>query len=339
MLRTVKPKNARAKRALQARESKEVEDPRTAIFVKGTHAGEKVHGAMKELMALKRPHAISFSRKNAVRPFEDASPLEFWAQKNDASLFVVGQSTKKRPDGMTFVRTYDARVLDMCEVGVDKWVSMSEFKTPKSTPGHKPLMHFASELFDSHPRLIQLKSMLMDFFNGEVIDSVCLAGLEHVISVSLAPTPPSLNSATPADTLQASTSKQDAELPRVHVRAYTVRLLASGTRTPRVELAPMGPSMDLSLRRHAAADPEMLKQAMRRPRLRKQDAAKGLGKKRKNVELDEMGDVRGRIHVAKQDLAKLQTRRMKGLKPARDVAGDGDESDGPGQRRKRRRSE
>lgn len=79
-------------------------------------------------MALKRPNAISFSKKNAVRPFEDASSLEFWAQKNDASLFVVGQSTKKRPHGLTFVRMFDHRVLDMCEVGIEGWKSMADFK-------------------------------------------------------------------------------------------------------------------------------------------------------------------------------------------------------------------
>lgn len=37
---------------MQAREAKEVEDPRTAIFVKGTHAGEKVNAVMKELVRL-----------------------------------------------------------------------------------------------------------------------------------------------------------------------------------------------------------------------------------------------------------------------------------------------
>ncbi|KAI0761533.1 Brix-domain-containing protein [Trametes elegans] len=319
MLRTVKPKNARSKRALQAREPKEVEDPRTAVFVKGTHTGEKVNGVMKELMALKRPHAISFSKKNTVRPFEDASSLEFWAQKNDASLFLVGQSTKKRPDGLTFVRMFDYRVLDMCEFGVDMFKSMAEFKTPKATPGHKPLLHFASELFESHPRFVQLKSMLIDFFNGEVIDQICLAGIEHVISISLGPTPPSLNAAT--TTLGASTSsapESTASLPKVHIRAYTIRLLASGTRIPRVELTPMGPFMDLTLRRHQEADPELLKQAMKRPKVRKQDVEKGLGKKRKNLEVDEMGDLRGRIHVGKQDLSRLQTRKMKGLKSGRD---------------------
>lgn len=79
-------------------------------------------------MALKRPHAVSFSKKNAIRPFEDASSLEFYANKNDASLFVIGQSTKKRPNGMVFVRMFDGRVLDMCEVGVEDWKSMNEFK-------------------------------------------------------------------------------------------------------------------------------------------------------------------------------------------------------------------
>lgn len=56
-----KPKNARSKRVMQARESKEVEDPRTAIFVKGTHPGEKAGGVMKELVrAFKPPLVYAF---------------------------------------------------------------------------------------------------------------------------------------------------------------------------------------------------------------------------------------------------------------------------------------
>jgi len=45
-----KPKNARSKRALGVREPKEVEDPRTVIFVRGTHTGEVVNGVMKDLV-------------------------------------------------------------------------------------------------------------------------------------------------------------------------------------------------------------------------------------------------------------------------------------------------
>jgi ribosome production factor 2 len=81
-------------------------------------------------MLLKRPHAISFSKKNVIHPFEQdgVSSLEFWSSKNDATFFVVGTSTKKRPDGLTFARTFDGKVLDMCEVGVKNFVPMADFK-------------------------------------------------------------------------------------------------------------------------------------------------------------------------------------------------------------------
>jgi len=282
-------------------------------------------------MSLKRPHTIAFNKKNDIRPFDASSTaiasLEFWTVKNDASLFVIGQTTKKRPHGLTFVRMYDSKVLDMIEVGVDGMISMSEFKaslerffvlldahflslqkTPKATPGHKPLLHFASELFDSHPRFIQLKSMLISFFNGEEIESICLPGIEHVISITCGPTPSSLISTA------ASSQEDTSSLPKVHIRAYTIKLLASGTRIPRVELVPMGPSIDFTMRRHLPADVDLLKQALKRPKIKKTDIEKGLGKKIKNKDVDDMGDLRGRVHIAKQDLNKLQMRKMKGLK-------------------------
>ena len=79
----------------------------------------------------------------------------------------------------------------------------------------------------------------------------------------------------------------------------------------------MGPRIDLSVRRMQTADEEMMKYAMKRAKLVKGDVEKGLGKKRKNVETDEMGDKVGRIHLGKQDLGKMQGRKMKGLKVAR----------------------
>jgi len=83
-------------------------------------------------MALKRPYTIAFNKKNLIRPFDadstSGASLEFWASKNDASLFVVGQTTKKRPHGLTFVQMFDGKVLDMTEVGVESWVGMAEFK-------------------------------------------------------------------------------------------------------------------------------------------------------------------------------------------------------------------
>ena len=42
-------------------------------------------------------------------------------------------------------------------------------------------------------------------------------------------------------------------------------------------------------------------------------------KQRKNVETDVVGDKIGRIHLGRQDLSELQTRKMKGLKRSRDM--------------------
>lgn len=53
-------------------------------------------------------------------------------------------------------------------------------------------------------------------------------------------------------------------------------------------------------------------------------------KQKKNVETDVVGDKVGRIHLGRQDLGNLQTRKMKGLKRGRDgddevIREDGDD--------------
>jgi ribosome production factor 2 len=182
---------------------------------------------------------------------------------------------------------------------------MTVLQTPKCTPGHRPLLHFASDLFSAHPTLEQLRSAFFSLFVTPSAEPVHLAGLEHVISIALGPAPEgvALSAETPA-----------TQLPPVHVRVYTLSLKRSGTRVPTVALVPMGPALDMRIRRARAADPELMKLALRRPKLGKKDVAAGLGKRKKNIEVDELGDLRGRVHVARQDLGKLQTRKMKGLK-------------------------
>lgn len=305
MLRTVKPKNARVKRALEEREPKVVENEKTAVFVRGQQTSEKVRAAMKDLYALKRPNAINFSRKNDIHPFEDAASLEFWAGKNDASLFVTGLHSKKRPNNLVFTRMFDGRVLDMMELGIEDIKEMSEFQSVKASIGVRPLMVFHSDLFDTHPTYQQLKSFFLDFYNGHALPEIPLAtGIEHVISITAGP------------------ASDETPLPKLHFRVFTIKMLASGSRVPRVQLTAMGPNIDFSVRRLQEPDDEMMKAALKRPKLAKTDVEKGLGKKRKNIETDEMGDRVGKIHLKKQDLSKMQGRKMKGLKVRRTDATD-----------------
>lgn len=128
MISIAKPRNARSKRALQKREAKEYESCKTAIFVRGPHSSEKVSTALKEFSSLKKPHSIPFNKKNEIVPFEDASSLEFFGKKNDASLFLLANHQKKRPNNLTFARLFDGNVLDMYEMGIVEAKGHDAFK-------------------------------------------------------------------------------------------------------------------------------------------------------------------------------------------------------------------
>ncbi len=71
----------------------------------------------------------------------------------------------------------------------------------------------------------------------------------------------------------------------------------------------------------------MLNQALRRPKTQAEKNRQGKEGVKKNIETDDMGDTVGRIHVGKQDLSGLQTRKMKGLKKHLDPNGSDDEED------------
>lgn len=180
---------------------------------------------------------------------------------------------------------------------------------------------------------------MIDFFHGQEVDRINLAGLEHVISCTVgsqADQDPasalSSGSALPTQqavtdvTAEASTSSSRAatsasssasnQLPLIHFRTFTTKLLNSGTRIPLLALEQAGPSFDFRLRRTQPADADVWKSAIKKQAKKALPAGQVAGKKRKdrNVDIDEMGDKVGRIHVGKQDLSKLQTRKMKGLK-------------------------
>lgn len=294
MIRTVKPKNARAKRALDKRESKLVENVKQALFVPGKTSNKLLHDAMVDLSALKKPDIKRFSKKNDVRPFEDFEPLEFFSEKNDCSLIVLSSHSKKRKNNLTFVRTFGYKIYDMIELQIaENYKLLSDFRKQTFTVGLKPMFSFQGSAFDTHPVYMHIKSLFLDFFRGQTTDLQDVAGLQHVISL----------------TVQGDF--QDGEqLPNVLFRVYKLRTYRSeqgGKKLPRVELDEVGPRLDFKIGRIHTPSPEMVKEAHKKAKQLEVKVAK-------NVEIDIMGDKIGRVHVGKQDLGQLQTRKMKGLK-------------------------
>ena len=290
-LTKVIPKTARAKRALEDQGSKVVENAKRALFLKGTSCSEVVSQAMQDLCSLKKPEAVFFGRKNDLHPFEMGKAegsIEFFSKKNDACLLVVGNHSKKRPHNLCFVRTFDHRVLDMVEFSVVGYRSIFGIGGDLCGMGLKPAMMFQGEIFEQRREFKMIQNLFLDFFQGEHVTSLNLKGLESVIVL---------------------TAMDD----RVLFRCYRVNLKKSsdsGT-SPRVELALMGPALDLKLGRiHFPAD-DLMRQACRVPK-------ELFHKKVKNISRDTIGDQFGRVHVGKQQIDKIQTRKVKALKSNRD---------------------
>lgn len=78
---------------------------------------------------------------------------------------------------------YDHHVLDMIELGVDKYQSIAQLGGGrKAAPqeGSKPCFAFLGDAFESKPELAHLKEMLLDFFRGEEVETINVGGLDRV---------------------------------------------------------------------------------------------------------------------------------------------------------------
>lgn len=169
------------------------------------------------------------------------------------------------------------------ELGIEKYKGLEEFKIPKFAVGSKPCLMFAGEPFITPSSdCFRLKNLLVDFFRGEEVTNIRLEGIEHVLSFV-------------------------ATEDKIFMRGYKIKLLKSGDKTPYVELEEMGPSVDFVLRRTKLAPLDIFKSACKKPKELKP-------KKKKNISKDVFGSTLGRVHIPKQDLRKLPTRNMKGLK-------------------------
>ena len=251
-LREVKPKNARTKRFLDNKAPQLHENPRTALFLKYSSTSEILNLVMTDLHSLKRPLGIKFSKKNVIHPFEDPSSLEFFSEKNDASMMVFGSHSKKRPHCMTIVRMFDFKVLDMLELLIepDTLRTLSQFKNEKARVGLKPLIAFSGSAFESPTEnaYTLAKSVLLDLFKGPDVEKVDVEGLQYIMNFSV------------------EEEENDEVKPIIRMRCYLIRTKKAGGSLPKVEVEEMGPRIDFRVGRVKEADTEMLKEALRKPK-------------------------------------------------------------------------
>ena len=192
-----------------------------------------------------------FTKKNPVHPFEDASSLEFFSQKNDASLLCFGSHSKKRPHCLTFVRCFGGNLLDMIECVVQEETArtLSQFGSAKCRVGVKPLVSFSGTQFDDPAggNFTLVKSMFLDFFRGGEAKEVDVEGLQWMINFA------------------AGEEEWDGgKREMVYMRCWRLLTKRSGQKLPRVEVEEMGPRIDFKLGRVRTADEGIMKEALKK---------------------------------------------------------------------------
>jgi len=193
---------------------------------------------------------------------------------------VFGSHNKKRPNHLIFGRFFDSLVLDLIEVGIENFRSMQEFTgVTRPQAENKPCFIFVGEEFEQSDVHKRFANLLLDFFRGQVVNTINLVGLEHVIVCTSAP-------------------------EKVYFRVYRTQLKKSGTKIPHVDLLEIGPSADFVIGRSSLATQDMIKASNKIPGVLRP-------KKVKNVKRDSFNIV-GTMHMGKrQDLSELQIRKKK----------------------------
>lgn len=277
-------KTQKGKKILESKAPLLVENDKKTMFLKGVKTSQTVNDILGDLYKTKRLNAVMMSRKNPIKPFEDAQPLQEMMKKQDTSLFVLGSHNKKRPNNLVFGRTFNGEILDMIEFGIIKCKTFSQFPTSKVPLGAKPCLIFNGDVFEKFPETWGIiQNYFSDFFCVSKTASINLAGLEYVMSIS----------AVEPDTLL--------------IRSYEVAMKKSGTNTPHVELTEIGLSLDLKLRRSQFAAQDVRKVSLKVPRAVK------IGKT-KNITHDMAGTKMATVHMTKQDYTEMPQARMKGSK-------------------------
>jgi len=277
-----KAKTARGRRHLKNKGPKAIENPKRALFIRGNKSSNEVNGLLSDLHDVRKPLGTFFSRKHPEQPFEDISGIEKMCNKLDHSLFCMGSSSKKRPFRLVLGRMFDFQLLDMQEYKVKNYQAVNKFRKKMTLLGSKPLVVFQGAAFETSETHKRAKSLLLDLFAGPKPEQILLEGMDSAVVIST------------VDAQQPGTS------PSFFIRRYRLIFERSGSKLPHVVLEEVGPRFQLEVDRSRDPDRDRWKAALRTPKAAKKRVTK-------NVDTDQMGRKRGRIHVGKQDFDDIHT--------------------------------
>lgn len=227
-----------------------------------------------------------FSRKHDIHPFESRDGVESLCKKKEASLFMFGSHSKKRPNNIVIGRTYEHKVLDMVELGVINFESMEEIVSNIQVPSHlQPFVVFQGDLWEANADFKKLKNLINDFF--------CMNKRTEGVEIDKA--------------MKVVICWSVTEDQRIFLNVFEVNVEGGSAilqEEGKLVIEELGPNATFALRRSSWADEETYKKSIYIPKPSKK-------KVKKNVKTDAMGNTRGKLYLDRQNLKAMPTRRRK----------------------------
>lgn len=334
-------KTHRGKRYIESLAPKVEESRKKVLMIHGNKVSQALKDFMVELRCVIGPAAIPFKKSNSVFPFEDPKPFEFFSFKNATPLFVLASHQKKRPHHLTFGRLFNHQLVDLFEFEVSGREMMNTRAASRIGGGHRPMLVFHGRLWDALPPFQRLRTILCDIFGGKAVPLCSVTGLDSVAVFSLAGPKDSAESAsvsaaaiTGADLTPFTLSMGIFSVPprNLPTAALPAEMPEGAIPCPIGPLVPVGPMATLKFKRCKLGPDTVWRAALRQPKelaaSRTAEGAAGHGKetevkrkKKGNLQRDELGHLRGQLHIGKQDTRRgLATRTYKGTKDARKAA-------------------
>ena len=162
-----------------------LEGDKRLLFLRGERPSALGVAVAKDVLALKKPSCHRLTRRNEVRPFEDAAGVEFLAEKAGCAAFLLATNSKKRPHNLVLGRLHAAHVYDLAELGIGGWAPLQACAGSKKALGSPPVLCFAGADWQTTPDLALLRNSLLDVLAARDMKGVALQALDHVILVAV----------------------------------------------------------------------------------------------------------------------------------------------------------
>lgn len=138
----------------------------------------------------------------------------------------------------------------------------------------KPILIFQGDLFETDFELERIKKHLIDLFRLEDVDEGSITNIKRALVFTV------------------------SEDKIIRIRSFQLENVEEGRYKNNLTLEEIGPSLDLKVCRVKLANADLYKLSCKQPKEIEL-------KKEKNVSVNKLGEKRGRIHMAKQNITQM----------------------------------